>query len=145
MGTEWKKYPRTPHLPWSGTIADDDKRLETVRNFIGREVVVTEKLDGECLDGDTKVLTPSGEMTISDICESGYLGEVLSFNTVTNQIEIKNVTGRQVKDGADDWYELEMEDGRVLKITGSHLIWLVNEKCYCKVSDLKGGEDFLVT
>lgn len=144
MGTEWKKYPRTPHLPWSGTISDDDKKLDSVKSFIGREVIVTEKLDGECLDGDTKVLTSSGEMTISDICESGYLGEVLSFNTVTNQIEMKNVTGHQVKDEADDWYELELEDGRVLKITGAHMVWLVNENRYCKVSDLKGGEDFLV-
>jgi len=47
--TEYVKYPRTFHLPWSkGTSSDD--RLMTARDldvFKGREIVVTEKLDGE--------------------------------------------------------------------------------------------------
>lgn len=44
------KYPRTFHLPWSQGATDDDKThtLAAVeRMFAGREVVVTEKLDGE--------------------------------------------------------------------------------------------------
>lgn len=42
-----KKYPRTFHLPWSRSKTDDDKILKTVCHFEGKEVVVTEKLDGE--------------------------------------------------------------------------------------------------
>lgn len=41
------KYPRTPHLPWSPGRTDDDKVLQNVTRFIGRDVVMTEKLDGE--------------------------------------------------------------------------------------------------
>jgi hypothetical protein len=41
------KYPRTPHLPWSPGASDDDVRLLDATAFEGREVVVTEKLDGE--------------------------------------------------------------------------------------------------
>lgn len=41
------KYPRTYHLPWTQTIGKDDKRLPDVANFLGKEVVVTEKMDGE--------------------------------------------------------------------------------------------------
>ncbi|MGO0061177.1 RNA ligase family protein [Brevibacillus fluminis] len=41
------KYPRTFHLPWSRSRTDDDKILRTVSHFEGKEVVVTEKLDGE--------------------------------------------------------------------------------------------------
>ena len=42
------KYPRTPHLPWSETKSDrDDKVLSSLDHFVGLEVVVTEKLDGE--------------------------------------------------------------------------------------------------
>lgn len=44
----WTKYPRTPHLPWSPGATADDVRLADVSCFEGREVVVTEKLDGEC-------------------------------------------------------------------------------------------------
>ncbi|WP_267242883.1 RNA ligase family protein [Streptomyces sp. PR69] len=40
-------YPRTPHLPWSPGAASDDVRAVDLSGFEGREVVVTEKLDGE--------------------------------------------------------------------------------------------------
>jgi len=41
------KYPRTLHLPWSPGRSGDDKVLKSVECFVGKEVVVTEKLDGE--------------------------------------------------------------------------------------------------
>lgn len=41
------KYPRTLHLPWSRSKTDDDKILKSTDHFIGKEVVVTEKMDGE--------------------------------------------------------------------------------------------------
>lgn len=43
-------YPRTPHLPWSPGAAPDDVRVggpDALAGLAGREVVVTEKLDGE--------------------------------------------------------------------------------------------------
>ena len=40
-------YPRTPHLPWSPGAASDDVRVADLSGLLGREVVVTEKLDGE--------------------------------------------------------------------------------------------------
>lgn len=41
------KYPRTPHLPWSPSVASDDTRMVCASTFEGRNVVITEKLDGE--------------------------------------------------------------------------------------------------
>ncbi|ODG93955.1 2'-5' RNA ligase [Gottfriedia luciferensis] len=41
------KYPKTFHLPWSESKTSDDKTLHTIEHFIGKEVVVTEKIDGE--------------------------------------------------------------------------------------------------
>lgn len=44
------KYPRTFHLPWSLGATDDDKtwgEKDVARMFEGREVVVSEKMDGE--------------------------------------------------------------------------------------------------
>ncbi|CCH31287.1 RNA ligase family protein [Actinosynnema sp. NPDC047251] len=40
-------YPRTPHLPWSPGASADDVRVTGLDGLRGREVVVTEKLDGE--------------------------------------------------------------------------------------------------
>ncbi|MEU9315363.1 RNA ligase family protein [Streptomyces sp. NPDC048295] len=40
-------YPRTAHLPWSPGATSDDVRIAGLAALAGREVVVTEKLDGE--------------------------------------------------------------------------------------------------
>lgn len=45
--TNYIKYPRSFHLPWSRGYTHDDKVMKNVDHFIGKEVVVTEKLDGE--------------------------------------------------------------------------------------------------
>lgn len=41
------KYPRTPHLPWSAGATIDDERIVQLSHFVGRQVVVSEKMDGE--------------------------------------------------------------------------------------------------
>jgi hypothetical protein len=41
------KYQRTLHLPWSPGATSDDKILDNIDCFIGREVVGTFKKDGE--------------------------------------------------------------------------------------------------
>lgn len=41
------KYPRTYHLNFSEAVHSDDKIIETLDNFIGKEVIATEKMDGE--------------------------------------------------------------------------------------------------
>lgn len=44
---DWVKYPRTYHLPWSLGATDDDKTLPDTKSFHWKNVVVTEKMDGE--------------------------------------------------------------------------------------------------
>lgn len=41
------KYPSTPHLPFSPGLQNDDRRILTLDGFEGREIVATEKYDGE--------------------------------------------------------------------------------------------------
>ena len=41
------KYPRTYHLPWSMGSTSDDKTLKDTSCFEGKNVVITEKMDGE--------------------------------------------------------------------------------------------------
>ena len=45
--SNWVKYPRTPHLPWSDGVSDDDRVIESLNAFEGQRVIVTEKMDGE--------------------------------------------------------------------------------------------------
>lgn len=41
------KYPRTYHLPFSEGYTSDDKVLKDDSHLIGKEIVITEKMDGE--------------------------------------------------------------------------------------------------
>jgi ATP-dependent RNA circularization protein (DNA/RNA ligase family) len=45
--SEKYKYPRTPHMPFSPGATKDDKTLPTLEYFNGKNVVLTEKMDGE--------------------------------------------------------------------------------------------------
>ena len=45
--SKYVKYPRTHHLPWSEKQSKDDRILESVDHFKGKEVIVTVKMDGE--------------------------------------------------------------------------------------------------
>jgi ATP-dependent RNA circularization protein (DNA/RNA ligase family) len=41
------KYPRTFHLPWSEGVSDDDKVIHNLKCFFDKDIVITEKMDGE--------------------------------------------------------------------------------------------------
>lgn len=41
------KYPRTYHLPWSGNINSDDRVIQSLECFKDKNIVVTLKMDGE--------------------------------------------------------------------------------------------------
>ncbi len=43
-----RKYPKTPHFPFSPGFSVDDVVLTSFDNFINKEIVITEKIDGEC-------------------------------------------------------------------------------------------------
>lgn len=48
MNTQKKyKYPKSYHFPWSPSLTNDDRMIESVDHFVGKEVVVTVKMDGE--------------------------------------------------------------------------------------------------
>lgn len=47
MTTERIKWNRTYHFPWSPGTTSDDRILPSIEHFLGREIVVTEKVDGE--------------------------------------------------------------------------------------------------
>ena len=44
---KYQKYQSTPHCPWSRNASRDDSVNDDMLSFFNREIVVTEKLDGE--------------------------------------------------------------------------------------------------
>lgn len=102
---------------------------------------VSQKLDG-CVSFDTKVKTTVGDVEMKEICEHPEKYQVLTFNHETNEIEPNDVEAVSIKDSADNWYEIELEDGRKLTVTGNHQIWCENLHCYRRVDELDGTEEF---
>lgn len=49
--TDYVKYPRTYHLPWSPGITEDDRVMKDISCFEGKRVIITEKMDGENFSG----------------------------------------------------------------------------------------------
>jgi len=49
------KFPRIAHLPFSPGATPDDERVGDVRSFLGRPIVISEKMDGAnvCLTSET--------------------------------------------------------------------------------------------
>ena len=44
---KYPKYPRTMHLDFSPGLHNDDRVIESLSGLIGKEVIVSEKMDGE--------------------------------------------------------------------------------------------------
>ena len=95
----------------------------------------------ECVSGDTLILTHNGVVKIKDI-DIGDI--VISYNISTKEYEndlVENVFVNNPLTSNDDMYELLMENGDILQITGNHKV--LTDMGYKKVKDLKKYDDIL--
>lgn len=141
---EHRKWPRTFHCPWSPGTHSDDRLLADCDHLVGMEVSVQIKMDGEgCLSGETEVLTEFGKKTIAELCEAQLSCKVATFDVVKEEIEYQPIKAHSILEPEGDWFEVELEDGVMLRITGNHKVWLPQLQCYRRVCDLKEGDEFL--
>lgn len=99
------------------------------------------KTDEErCLSGDTIITTENGPMTIREICEGGYTGKVLSYNPIKDQNEMNVINSHSIQNTNNDWYEIELESGKIIRTTGNHRIWIQDLNCFREVCELIGNE-----
>ncbi len=107
------------------------------------------KLDG-CVSGDTFIeLEGRGKVTIREIVENKISGKVKSYNHKTKKSEYCEIEGwaknGELLDPEKDsiWYEIETADGRKIKVTGNHLVFLPKLKVYRRADELKAGDEVL--
>jgi tRNA-binding EMAP/Myf-like protein len=139
---------KEPVIP--GVIRIPHYSLENYKkhtNLLTEEDMVyyTTKIHG-CLFFDTLLETNIGPKTIGEIVDNKLNVLVKSFNHDTNQIEFKKITNHMSSyDPSDNnWFEIELEDNRKIKITGNHKVFLPKLNCYRAVQDLKEDDEFLV-
>lgn len=104
---------------------------------------ILNKEDG-CCHEDTILITEDGEMTIREICETEYSGKVLSFDLETSEPVYDEIVEYSVKKNVNNWFEIELNDGTTIKLTGNHKIWLPNLECYRRVNELTEDDEFLL-
>lgn len=110
----------------------------------GQYLIATEKMHG-CVTRSTLVETLElGEMTIGEIVDKKLQVKIKAFDTETDEIVFVPIDNWFFSTEDEDWYDIELEDGRVLTITGNNPVWLPELNCYRKVKDLTGDEKLLI-
>ena len=102
--------------------------------------IILAKLDG-CLSADTVVDTPYGKMTMKDICAADSDIPVRAYDHQTRQDVWAQVQGTSVKESADNWYRVTLDDGRTIELTDNHKVWCVNKKAYLTAADLEEDDE----
>jgi len=120
------------------------KKPKDVDNFLSSDIKIEEKLDG-CLDKDTIIETKEfGFIPISKIVDENLKCSVRGYDTEKQEL-VWNEVQKVLNSGkADNWVEIELEDGRTIKITDNHWVWSETEKTYKQVKNLYEGEEFLI-
>lgn len=118
-------------------------------NPIDGTFYASRKLDG-CVSGDTLITMADGSLkTIKELVETNSHENVLTYNTSTGKTEACKIlnhlkNGEDIKEKTHQWYEIELEDGRKIKVTGNHRIYIPALNCYRRVDELKGDEEFFI-
>jgi len=124
----------------------DEERYQNILDLpFGEDVMVTLKMDG-CLKGDTKVITEQGELTIAELVEYNMIGtHVATLDTNTGELEYQPILSTSAKDNdGKQWYEVELDDGRVIALTENHRVWLPELECYRRADELSVGDEVIV-
>lgn len=108
-------------------------------------ITVTQKLHG-CVSGDTLVETiEHGLKRIDEIVNNKLKVHVKSLDIDNNKIVYSKVDDFYKKKNHGIWYDIELDNGKTIRITGNNPVWLPREKCYRKVEELNSNDIFLVS
>ena len=98
-----------------------------------------------CFDYETLLETDKGKLPIGYIVENQIFCNVKAFD-IDKQEEIWTpIKNHFINENNSQWYELETDDGKIIKVTGNHKVWIPNSKVWKKVEDLKIGEEFKIS
>lgn len=130
-GVAWDKMQQLLQTsPWfldhgtlSGTVYKEwspTKRIELIpgsltNHIIGRAVFF-------CLDGDTEILTNKGEFKIKDLVDS----DIQVYNFDNGYATLSNICTVKPTMTTDEEYQIELEDGTIIKCTPNHRFMLTD-------------------
>lgn len=121
---------------------NSDKRL--FDSLMDERVVVTEKLEG-CVDETTLIDTLEyGKLSIKQIIDNCINCHIKSYDFDTDSVVYNKLINTSIKENINNWFELQLDNGKNIKITDNHYVWLPELKCWRQVKDLKEGDSVLI-
>jgi hypothetical protein len=125
----------------------DAERIQNLPDYFEQykdaKFEVSEKLDG-CLAGSTKIKTSNGEKTIEEICKYDKNVELIGFDCTNNKEVKTNIVRGSIRPNNGTWYEIELENGIVITVTGNHRVFDPMLKTYIETEKLTTCNHVLV-
>ena len=110
-----------------------------------KPVTISVKVHG-CVEKSTIVNTKEfGDLTIGEIVDNKINCHILARDIEKDEDVYVPIDQHYMIPNDGDWYEIELEDGRKLTITGNNPVWLPELNCYRKVEELVGNEYLLLS
>jgi hypothetical protein len=128
------------------------KKLDDHIKKVKWPAIIQRKYDG-CLHYDSLVEFDDGRIEkIGDVVNQKMRGKVKCYNITTEEVEFKEIDNWMVNlsdkdtryENNNNWYEIELETGETIRLTGNHRVWVESLKCYRRVDTLKGNEFLLL-
>ena len=108
------------------------------------EVVFSVKMHG-CVERNTIVNTLEyGDKTIGEIVDNKIECHIKAFDVETNSIVYVPIDNFYCVKNDGEWFEIELENGKKITITGNNPVWIPSENTYRRVDELRGDEYFLL-
>lgn len=107
-------------------------------------ITVTQKVHG-CVEANTVINTDIGNKTIKEIVDNKLNCKILALNIKENRKEYVKIDQYYLKPNDGEWYEIELENGQTIKITGNNPVWLPELQCYRRVDELSENDLLLIS
>lgn len=97
-----------------------------------------------CLSEETIIETDKGNLTIKELVENKIQCKVKGYNKETKEIIWTPIINWYINKNKEKWYELKLENGKSIRLTGNHKVFCKNLNDYKMVKDLTENDDILI-
>lgn len=139
-----KKFNRM--IPGQFSFHYDTNPLQkNIHRIKPTDIVTISLKEHGCVERSTLVDTLEyGKKTIGEIVDNKIECHIKAYDTETNSIVFVPIDNYYLIPNDGEWYEIELEDGRKITITGNNPVWIPTENLYRRVDELQGDEYFLI-